>query len=288
MNGAAVLDLDQLGEVGHRLLDVDERVAARVEDAEAVVAAHVHARRLDEVLVEGVDRDSAGRERLADGAVGEDHRAIIPRHGRRARNHGAGRARACARSRARAPRRRVGARRRGGARAGAIARGHRRAARWPGTVCGWKDCFDVAGLHTTGGAPWRFGATRAVASATIVARLEAAGAITIGKLAMTQLAWGMMGQTPGRPACRNPHDPARVPGGSSSGSAVAVASASSTTRRAPTPAAACGIRLRPAVSSGSSRPTARCRSTAACPTPRASTPAARSRAASRTRPRSTP
>ena len=24
-----------------------------------------------------------------------------------------------------------------------------------GTVCGWKDCFDVAGLHTTGGAPWR-------------------------------------------------------------------------------------------------------------------------------------
>jgi aspartyl-tRNA(Asn)/glutamyl-tRNA(Gln) amidotransferase subunit A len=55
-----------------------------------------------------------------------------------------------------------------------------------------------------------------------VRRLEAAGAISLGKLAMTQLAWGMMGQTPGRPACRNPHDPARVPGGSSSGSAVAV------------------------------------------------------------------
>jgi Asp-tRNA(Asn)/Glu-tRNA(Gln) amidotransferase A subunit family amidase len=53
--------------------------------------------------------------------------------------------------------------------------------------------------------------------------MESAGAITLGKLAMTQLAWGMMGQTPGRPACRNPHDPERVPGGSSSGSAVAVA-----------------------------------------------------------------
>ena len=92
-----------------------------------------------------------------------------------------------------------------------------------GAVCAWKDCFDVAGLHTTGGAPWRSGAPRATASATVVQRLEAAGAITIGKLAMTQLAWGMMGQTPGRPVCRNPHDLDRVPGGSSSGSAVAVA-----------------------------------------------------------------
>jgi Asp-tRNA(Asn)/Glu-tRNA(Gln) amidotransferase A subunit family amidase len=92
-----------------------------------------------------------------------------------------------------------------------------------GTICGWKDCYDVAGLHTTGGAPWRAVAPPVASSATVVRRLEAAGAITIGKLAMTQLAWGMMGQTPGRPICHNPHDPTRVPGGSSSGSAVAVA-----------------------------------------------------------------
>jgi aspartyl-tRNA(Asn)/glutamyl-tRNA(Gln) amidotransferase subunit A len=91
-----------------------------------------------------------------------------------------------------------------------------------GTVAGWKDCFDVAGLHTTGGAPWRSQAPPVTSSATVVQRLEAAGAISLGKLAMTQLAWGMMGQTPGRPMCRNPHDPERVPGGSSSGSAVAV------------------------------------------------------------------
>ena len=117
-----------------------------------------------------------------------------------------------------------------------------------GSVCGWKDCFDVAGLHTTGGAPWRALAPPAVASATAVQRLEAAGAVSLGKLAMTQLAWGMMGQTPGRPPCRNPHDPERVPGGSSSGSAVAVASgivdhapgtdAGGSVRH---PAAACGV-----------------------------------------------
>jgi aspartyl-tRNA(Asn)/glutamyl-tRNA(Gln) amidotransferase subunit A len=117
-----------------------------------------------------------------------------------------------------------------------------------GSVCAWKDCFDVEGLHTTGGAPWRSGEPPAASSATVVQRLEAAGAVTVGKLAMTQLAWGMMGQTPGRPTCRNPHDPSRVPGGSSSGSAVAVAAgivdhapgtdAGGSVRH---PAAACGV-----------------------------------------------
>jgi aspartyl-tRNA(Asn)/glutamyl-tRNA(Gln) amidotransferase subunit A len=92
-----------------------------------------------------------------------------------------------------------------------------------GSVCGWKDCFDVAGLRTTGGAPWRAREAAAASSATVVARLEAAGSVSIGKLAMTQLAWGMMGQTPGRPTCHNPLDAERVPGGSSSGSAAAVA-----------------------------------------------------------------
>ena len=96
---------------------------------------------------------------------------------------------------------------------------------------------------------------------------------------MTQLAWGMMGQTPGRPTCRNPHDsgarPRRLLVGLGRGRRDR---ASSTTRPAPTPAAACGTPPRPAASSGSSRPTARCRSTAACPTRRASTPAGRSRA----------
>ena len=235
-------------------------------------------------MVERVDRDAAGRDRLADGAVGEDHRAIIPRHGGSARNRRPGRA---PRSRARrssstsapcgssTPRRR--------ARAPQRSRAHRGApARWPGRCAAGRTASTWPGLHTTGGAPWRAGQRRARRRARpVVARLEAAGAITIGKLAMTQLAWGMMGQAPGRPACRNPHDPARVPGGSSSGSAVAVATgivdhapgtdAGGSVRH---PAAACGVvGFKPTYGAVPAR-------RAACRTPRASTPAGRSRAAS--------
>lgn len=91
-----------------------------------------------------------------------------------------------------------------------------------GQLVAWKDCFDVAGLPTTAGAPWREGTRPARRNAAVVQRFEDEGAIILGKLAMTQLAWGMRGQTPGRETCRNPHDLARIPGGSSSGSAIAV------------------------------------------------------------------
>jgi len=65
---------------------------------------------------------------------------------------------------------------------------------------------------------------------------------------MHQLAWGMMGQTPGRPPVRNPHDASRIPGGSSSGSAVALAAGlvdlapgTDTGGSVRMPASACGI-----------------------------------------------
>ena len=65
---------------------------------------------------------------------------------------------------------------------------------------------------------------------------------------MHQLAWGMMGQTPGRPPVRNPHDESRIPGGSSSGSAVALAvglvdlaPGTDTGGSVRMPASACGI-----------------------------------------------
>jgi aspartyl-tRNA(Asn)/glutamyl-tRNA(Gln) amidotransferase subunit A len=81
-----------------------------------------------------------------------------------------------------------------------------------------KDAFAVACMPGGGGGPVEVAARDAAA----VARLRRAGAVVLGKCAMHQLGWGMTGQSPGRPTCRNPLDPALQPGGSSSGSAVAV------------------------------------------------------------------
>lgn len=85
-----------------------------------------------------------------------------------------------------------------------------------------KDCFDVEGLPTSVGVMRRPPPPIARIDAEAVARLRRAGAVVAGKSAMHQLAWGMSGQAPGYPPCRNPLDPTRQPGGSSSGSAVAV------------------------------------------------------------------
>ena len=50
-----------------------------------------------------------------------------------------------------------------------------------------------------------------------------AGAIVVGKTLTHEFAWGITSVNPHFPPCRNPHDPERVPGGSSGGSAVALA-----------------------------------------------------------------
>ncbi len=85
-----------------------------------------------------------------------------------------------------------------------------------------KDNIDLAGHPTTAACP-DF-AYVPEASAFVVARLMAAGAIPIGKTNLDQFATGLNGtRSPyGTPGCAL--DPAYVPGGSSSGSAVAVAS----------------------------------------------------------------
>ncbi len=90
-----------------------------------------------------------------------------------------------------------------------------------GLVAGVKDNIDVAGLPTTAAAPsYAYLPGR---DATAVARLRAAGAIVIGKTNMDQFATGLVGTRSPYGAVRNAVDPARISGGSSSGSAVAVA-----------------------------------------------------------------
>jgi allophanate hydrolase len=84
-----------------------------------------------------------------------------------------------------------------------------------------KDNIDVAGQPTTAACP-AFTYMPA-ADATAVARLRAAGAIPLGKTNLDQFATGLVGVRTPHPVPRNVADPARVPGGSSSGSAVAVA-----------------------------------------------------------------
>lgn len=59
--------------------------------------------------------------------------------------------------------------------------------------------------------------------APAVARLRAAGAIIIGQTPMTEFGLSPLGSNPHRRMPRNPHDPSRLAGGSSTGSAVAVA-----------------------------------------------------------------
>ncbi|HEY5346585.1 MAG TPA: allophanate hydrolase [Rhizomicrobium sp.] len=84
-----------------------------------------------------------------------------------------------------------------------------------------KDNIDCAGLPTTAGCP-AF-AYRPHADASVVARLQAAGAILLGKTNLDQFATGLVGtRSPyGAPRCVFNRD--YVSGGSSSGSAVAVA-----------------------------------------------------------------
>lgn len=90
-----------------------------------------------------------------------------------------------------------------------------------GIPFGVKDNIDVAGLPTTAGCP-AFGYI-AERSAPLVARLEAAGAILIGKQNMDHFATGLVGIRSLTGYCRNAFDERYIPGGSSSGSAVAVA-----------------------------------------------------------------
>jgi allophanate hydrolase len=90
-----------------------------------------------------------------------------------------------------------------------------------GIPFGVKDNIDVAGLVTTAACP-DFGYV-ATATAPVVARLLAAGAILIGKTNLDQFATGLNGTRSPYGAPASVADPELISGGSSSGSAVAVA-----------------------------------------------------------------
>ena len=114
-----------------------------------------------------------------------------------------------------------------GARAAAAASDRRRArgeARGPldGIPVAHKDLFDRAGRVTTAGSIL-LNERIAENTATVLARLDAAGAVETGTLGASEFAAGATGHNRHRGDCRNPWDPARIPGGSSGASAAAVA-----------------------------------------------------------------
>ena len=85
-----------------------------------------------------------------------------------------------------------------------------------------KDLVDVRGMVTTAGGII-LPETPAVEDAPVVARLRRAGCVFVGKANLHEFAYGVTNVNPHYGTALNPHDPGRVAGGSSGGSAVAVA-----------------------------------------------------------------
>ena len=112
-----------------------------------------------------------------------------------------------------------------------------------------KDCIDVAGVVTTAGSPAVASrAEPAAVDAACLAGARTAGARIVGKANLHELCFGSSGVNPHYGTPRNPLDPGRIPGGSSSGSAVAVAVGEAdvglgtdTAGSIRNPAACCGI-----------------------------------------------
>ncbi len=92
-----------------------------------------------------------------------------------------------------------------------------------GVPYGVKDLFDVAGLSTTAGSTLYADAPPATADAEAIVRLREAGAVLVATLNMDEFAYGFATINARHGTTRNPHDPERLAGGSSGGSAAVVA-----------------------------------------------------------------
>ena len=86
-----------------------------------------------------------------------------------------------------------------------------------------KNLFDIAGLPTLAGSKINREREPAPADATLIERLEAAGAVLVGALNMGEYAYDFTGENVHDGPSRNPHDTAHMTGGSSGGSGGAVA-----------------------------------------------------------------
>ncbi len=86
-----------------------------------------------------------------------------------------------------------------------------------------KNLFDVNGLATRAGSKINRSQPPAPRDATLIERLEAAGAVLVGALNMGEYAYDFTGENVHDGASRNPHDLDRMTGGSSGGSGGAVA-----------------------------------------------------------------
>jgi aspartyl-tRNA(Asn)/glutamyl-tRNA(Gln) amidotransferase subunit A len=111
-----------------------------------------------------------------------------------------------------------------------------------------KNLFDVKGLSTRAGSKINRDLPAASRDATLIERLEAAGAVLVGALNMGEYAYDFTGENIHDGPSRNPHDPTRMTGGSSGGSGSAVggglvplALGSDTNGSIRVPASFCGI-----------------------------------------------
>jgi aspartyl-tRNA(Asn)/glutamyl-tRNA(Gln) amidotransferase subunit A len=85
-----------------------------------------------------------------------------------------------------------------------------------------KNLFDVEGLPTRAGSKINRDLPPATRDATLIERMEAAGAVLVGALNMGEYAYDFTGENIHDGPSRNPHDTTRMSGGSSGGSGSAV------------------------------------------------------------------